>query len=197
MDPAINYSLRTLCNCISSVSHSPCLHTIITTCSSCFRSHRWAQPSWRIEPPPPSCPALCPSKAGFLEKWLMSCAWKCAGGIWITPSLLCFNFWVALKRSGSWTLIFAGSFQLTVLFFSSQVVSSTGILLFSVLAVGIPQTFQILVTIISPFLKGFCLLSPLLWNSVAQRKTYSHSLRDPVYSWILCFVSSFSVTIFF
>lgn len=42
-------------------------------------------------------------------------------GIWTMPSITCFNFWVALKRSGSWTLIFAGSFQLTVLLFSSGV----------------------------------------------------------------------------
>lgn len=38
---------------------------------------------------------------GFLHGWLMAQASQCSRGVWITSSLICFNFWVTLKRSGS------------------------------------------------------------------------------------------------
>jgi len=39
---------------------------------------------------------------GFLARWLMSHARQCSRGIWIMPSIACFNFWLALKGLGGW-----------------------------------------------------------------------------------------------
>jgi len=40
---------------------------------------------------------------GFLERWSMPQACRCLRGIWTMPFKTCFNFWSALKWSGSWT----------------------------------------------------------------------------------------------
>lgn len=40
---------------------------------------------------------------GFLKRQLMSQACQCSRGIQIMPSVIHFNFWSALKKSGSWT----------------------------------------------------------------------------------------------
>lgn len=54
--------------------------------------------------------ALCPAAKpyifhgiGFLVSWWSphGCQWS--RGIWIMSSLTCFNFWLALRWSGSWT----------------------------------------------------------------------------------------------
>jgi len=39
---------------------------------------------------------------GFLERWSMSQACQCLRGVRTMPLITCFNFWSALKRSGSW-----------------------------------------------------------------------------------------------
>lgn len=40
---------------------------------------------------------------GFLARLLIPHASQCSSGIWIMPSVTCFNFCLSLKRSGSWT----------------------------------------------------------------------------------------------
>lgn len=41
---------------------------------------------------------------GFIAWLLMPYACcHCSRGIWIMPSMICFNFWLALKMSGIWT----------------------------------------------------------------------------------------------
>lgn len=40
---------------------------------------------------------------GFLVGWLMPHACQCWKNVWTMSSLVCFNFWLAPKRSGSWT----------------------------------------------------------------------------------------------
>ena len=39
----------------------------------------------------------------LLERWLMPQACQRLRGIWTMPLITCFNFWSALKWSGSWT----------------------------------------------------------------------------------------------
>lgn len=43
------------------------------------------------------------TETGFLSRWLMSHIHQCSGGIWIMLSLMCFNFWWALKCPNSET----------------------------------------------------------------------------------------------
>ena len=43
------------------------------------------------------------SGTGFLERWAMPHACQCLRGILTMPLITCFNFWSALKSSGSWT----------------------------------------------------------------------------------------------
>ena len=40
---------------------------------------------------------------GLLARWLMPQACQCSGDVWKMSSLLCTNFRLVLKRSGSWT----------------------------------------------------------------------------------------------
>ena len=40
---------------------------------------------------------------GFLERWSIPHACQCLRGVWTMPLITCFNFWSALKWSGSWT----------------------------------------------------------------------------------------------
>lgn len=40
------------------------------------------------------------SERGFQGRWLMLKAYQCSRGIWLTPTVIGFNFWSALKRSG-------------------------------------------------------------------------------------------------
>ena len=40
---------------------------------------------------------------GFLGTWSIPQACQCLRGIWTMPLTTCFNFWSALKWSGSWT----------------------------------------------------------------------------------------------
>ena len=55
---------------------------------------------------------------GFLERWSMHHPYQCLRGIWTMPLTICFNFWSALKRSGSWTrwLLYVPS-NWTILFY--------------------------------------------------------------------------------
>lgn len=39
----------------------------------------------------------------LLMRWLMPHAHQCSKDIWLMTSVICFSFWSALKRSGSWT----------------------------------------------------------------------------------------------
>lgn len=48
---------------------------------------------------------------GFQERWLMPHTCQCLTYIWTVPSIISFNFWSALKWSGSWIII-VGHFQL-------------------------------------------------------------------------------------
>ena len=43
------------------------------------------------------------TETGFLERWSMPHPCQCLRGIWTMPLRTCFNFWSALKWSGSWT----------------------------------------------------------------------------------------------
>ena len=40
---------------------------------------------------------------GFLERWLMPHVCQCLRGIWTVPLIICFDFWSAMKWSGSST----------------------------------------------------------------------------------------------
>ena len=49
----------------------------------------------------------------FLGRCSMPQACQCLRGIWTMPLIICFNFWSALKRLGSWTrCLLIGPFQL-------------------------------------------------------------------------------------
>lgn len=37
---------------------------------------------------------------GFLERSLMPHACQCSRGVWAIPSIICFNFWLALRSGG-------------------------------------------------------------------------------------------------
>lgn len=45
----------------------------------------------------------------FLERWLMSQACQCSGGIWITPSIIYLNFWKRVRQLD--LVIFIGLFH--------------------------------------------------------------------------------------
>lgn len=49
----------------------------------------------------------------FLERWWMLPASQHSRGIWTVSSVACVTFWLVLKQSGRWTLMFACPFQLT------------------------------------------------------------------------------------
>lgn len=56
------------------------------------------------------------SERGFQERWLMPKACQYSRGIWLTPTVTGFNFWLALKRSGScmddlWRSLWTGLFS--------------------------------------------------------------------------------------
>lgn len=67
------------------------------------------------------------TETGFLQRWLMPHACQCSRVIWIMPSITYFNFWLALKLSGSWTWWSLSTFQqhYSALFYSNLSSSTT------------------------------------------------------------------------
>lgn len=55
------------------------------------------------------------TETGFLSRWLMPHIRQCSGGIWIMLSLICFNFWWALKCPNSGTQWFWKAFSILII----------------------------------------------------------------------------------
>lgn len=53
------------------------------------------------------------TRTGFLQRWLMPQSCQGSEGIWITPSVICFNIWPTFNTIRQLdSMLFVGSFQL-------------------------------------------------------------------------------------